>query len=143
MLLSIYFAVFSFIIFFEKITSVDYSINVINRIDFDEKEDQIISNTNQFFEKINGKVIFCSPTSVMDNFCFYFETFSIAENHTFDCEDKYLGITISFPISKISDGQIGVVKHYAYLTSTIIGGYTWITNRQVSTTRSHCHFMKQ
>jgi len=143
MILSRFIIILSFLIFFENSASVDYSINAINRIDFDEGKDQIVPNSYKFLEEIKGKVIYCTLTSVLDHFCFYSGTFSIAANHTFDCEEKYLGITISFPSDESPDNKTGFENHHAYLTNNIIGEYTFASYRQVSTTHSNCQFVKQ
>ena len=56
MILSRFIIILSFFIFFENIVSVDYSINAINRIDFDEGKDQIVPNSYKFLEEIKGKL---------------------------------------------------------------------------------------
>jgi len=108
----------------------------------ENESDDTITDTNSTF--INAYLIYCHKDYLRHNFCVFADKFKIAENNTFQCNNKYLGILITLPITPESPDNITeFTDHFIYLTTKTgnNGEYSFLESSQ-AITRS-CPLVKQ
>ena len=107
-----------------------------------ESDDTISDTKKSTF--INADLIYCHKDYLQHHFCVFADKFKIAENNTFQCNDKYLGILITLPQApKSDDNKTEFTDYFLYLATYTgkNGEYSFLESSQ-AISRS-CPLVKQ